>query len=376
MSRLRIAVVGAGNIAQQHLPVLSNHPDCQVALLCDPNAATRAQTAERFEIGEQAETVEQALARDDIDAVFVLVSVLHVARVAGASIAAGMPTFLEKPPGIYSSETARLAELQQRHGTVAMVGLNRRFYSSHLAARERLLARGPIVSVTVDAHEDLARASREKFSPLVLRRWAYANGIHALDLLRFFGGDVAEVDAWRSAVENDFPDSYTARLRFGGGALGRAAVDWFAPGRHRFEVRGIGACATSRPDWFDYIHRTRIPKAGQSRAVSWPTPPTPTITAVAAARSRAGPGRASLGGVRVGQLAAGFVLGLRRDDPEPGQIGRQAPGELASEIVQGGHHHQLGHDARLPPCASTTGGASPGTWSVPSRCTAPAPRAR
>src|SRR6266545_7058866 len=122
MSRLRVAVIGAGNIAQQHLPVLTNHPECEVALLCDLNPAIRAQTAERFKIGEQAETVEQALGRDDVDAVFVLVSVLHVAKVAGTCIAAGMPTFLEKPPGIYSSDTADLAELQHRHGTLAMVG--------------------------------------------------------------------------------------------------------------------------------------------------------------------------------------------------------------------------------------------------------------
>ena len=35
MSRLRVAVIGAGNIAQQHLPVLTNHPACEVAVLCD-----------------------------------------------------------------------------------------------------------------------------------------------------------------------------------------------------------------------------------------------------------------------------------------------------------------------------------------------------
>ena len=226
--------------------MLTDHPDCEVAVLCDVNAATRAATAEKFGIGAQAERTEEVLARDDVDAVFVLVSVLDVARVAGRCIAAGMPTLLEKPPGIYSADTAHLAELQQKHGTVAMVGLNRRFYSSHLAARERLLARGAIVSVAVDAHEDLARTSREKFPPLVLRRWAYANGIHALDLLRFFGGEVAEIEWWRRQVEYEFPDSFTARLTFAGGADGRAAVDWMSPGRHRFEVRTIGACATSR----------------------------------------------------------------------------------------------------------------------------------
>jgi predicted dehydrogenase len=273
MTPLRVAVIGAGNIAQQHLPVLLAHPDCEVALLCDSDPATLARTAQRLrsmggaegEGGPQAgepggadgggegelrhpelvTEVGDVLRRDDLDAAFVLVSVLAVSAVAGACLEAGLPTFVEKPPGIASAETARLAELQQRRGTVAVVGLNRRFYSSHLAARERLLALGPLATVTVEAHEDLARVSREKFPPLVLRRWAYANGIHALDLLRFFGGEVTEVLSRQETVEGPFPDSFSALLRFASGASGRAAVDWMAPGRHRFEVRGVGARATS-----------------------------------------------------------------------------------------------------------------------------------
>ena len=247
MPRVRIAVIGAGNIAQQHLPVLTNHPDCEVAVLCDLDQATLAATAQRFGIADQTASVDAVLRRDDLDAAFVLVSVLQVANVAGACLAAGLPTFLEKPPGIYSADTAQLAELAERHGTIAMVGLNRRFYSSHQAAREHLLARGPVMTVTVEAHEDLARVSREKFPPVVLRRWAYANGIHALDLLRFFGGDVLEVEAQRAQVENAFPDCFTAHLRFANGAIGRAAVDWMAPDRHRFEVRAVGVRATSEP---------------------------------------------------------------------------------------------------------------------------------
>jgi predicted dehydrogenase len=171
--------------------------------------------------------------------------VLHVARVAAQFIAAGVPTFLEKPPGIYSSDTVHLAELQQKHGTVAMAGFNRRFYANQMEAKRRLEAIGPVATVSVDAHEDLSRVSREKFPPLVLRRWAYANGIHGLDLLRFFGGDVAEVQSVRHTVEHGFPDSFSALLRFKNGAHGRAAVDWFAPSQHRYEVRTVGALATS-----------------------------------------------------------------------------------------------------------------------------------
>ncbi|MDQ3702421.1 MAG: Gfo/Idh/MocA family oxidoreductase, partial [Chloroflexota bacterium] len=169
MTPVRVAVVGAGNIAQQHLPVLTAHPDCEVVLLCDTDEAMLAESAYRFAIPGRVTDLRAVLGRDDVDAVFVLVSVLRVAEVAGTFIAAGLPTFLEKPPGICSADTARLVELQQQRRTMATVGLNRRFYSSHLAAREQLLAHGPIVSVTVDAHEDLARISREKFPPLVQR---------------------------------------------------------------------------------------------------------------------------------------------------------------------------------------------------------------
>jgi predicted dehydrogenase len=278
MSRLRIAVIGAGNIAQSHLAVLTNHPECEVAVLCDRDPQILATTGDRFGIAERLSDPEALLGRDDLDAVYVLVSVLHVSAVAGTFIAAGIPTFLEKPPGIYSSDTAHLAELQQRHGTIAMVGLNRRFYVTQLEARRRLLDLGPVATVTVDAHEDLTRVSRAKFPPLVLQRWAYANGIHALDLLRFFGGDVAEVHAFRHPVgrsgiqqggqpgEADQPDSISAVLRFANGAAGRAAVDWFAPGQHRYEVRTVGAVVTSSP----VVGRTVLRVRGQEEAVLEP----------------------------------------------------------------------------------------------------------
>lgn len=255
MSELRVAVVGAGNIAQQHLRVLTAQSDCRIVLLCDLNPITRAETANRFGIAEHVDATKAVVQRDDIDAVFVLVSVTAVATVATTFLQAGLPTFLEKPPGLYSTETAQLAELAERRGTIAMVGLNRRFYASHLAVQQRLAQHGPLATVTVEAHEDLAslperwKAMRGSAIPVaVLRRWAIANGIHALDLLRFFGGDVIEVYPTAHArFEQDFPDAHTAVVRFANGAHGRALIDWMAPGSHRFELRGVGMRATSQP---------------------------------------------------------------------------------------------------------------------------------
>jgi phthalate 4,5-cis-dihydrodiol dehydrogenase len=251
MSRLRVAVVGAGNVAQSHLQVLTDHPDCEVVALVDPAANTLAATADRFRISERLDSADALLGRDDIDAVFVLVSVVAVANVAARYIDAGLPTFLEKPPGLYSSETEHLAELQQKRGTIATVGLNKRYYSNLQEMKSRLAAVGPVVTVALDAHEDLSTVSRKQFSLEVLRRWPYANGIHGLDLLRFFGGDVAEVESHAHTVENAFPDSFSAMIRFESGAAGRAAIDLFGPGEYRCEVHVVGATAIlEKPDWF------------------------------------------------------------------------------------------------------------------------------
>jgi predicted dehydrogenase len=254
MSRLRVAVIGGGRVAQFHLQVLTNHPDCDVVALADRDPQLLATTADRFGIGERLADADALLGRDDVDAVFVLVNVLAVANVAAKFIDAGMPTFLEKPPGLYSSETAHLAELQQKRGTIATVGLSKRYFANFLEMKRRLAEIGPVATVSVDAHEDLRDVERDKFPPEVLRRWPYANGIHAIDLLRYFGGDVAEVESHARTIENGFPDSFSAMVHFKSGAMGRAAVDLFGPGDYRCEVHVVGATAFSavRPDWFGH----------------------------------------------------------------------------------------------------------------------------
>jgi predicted dehydrogenase len=147
-----------------------------------------------------------------------------------------------------------------------MVGVNRRFYSTLLKGRELLLASGGVRSVTVEAHEDVQRIREDpKFPTEVLRRWSAANGIHALDLLRFFGGDVSDIKPNHHTVEGPMPDCCTAVLTFAGGAVGRALMDWFAPGGHRVEVRGEGVTFTSSLGAQATFRR----RGGQPETIEW-----------------------------------------------------------------------------------------------------------
>jgi len=237
--KLKVAVVGTGNIAQKHLPVLLDLPDVEISALVDMDPQMLQETGDQFGIENRLESYETLLGDDRPDAVFVLVSVLAVPRVATDFLRAGVPTFLEKPPGIYTHQTQRLADLAREHNVLAMVGVNRRFYSNGLRGREMLLEEGPIRTVSLEAHEDLDRIRKgTKFPPEVLRRWSAANGIHALDMLRFFGGNVSKITAIQRTFEGPMPDACSAILEFENGALGRAAMDWAGPGGHRYEVRG------------------------------------------------------------------------------------------------------------------------------------------
>lgn len=254
---LNVAVIGAGHIAQKHLPVLMGLPECHLASLVDTNADTLAASAERFDVPNRYASVGELLNQNRPDAVFVLVSVLRMADVVTEVLDARIPTFTEKPPGLYTHQTRALAKLSRETGTPAVVGVNRRFYSTLLEGREKLLLEGPVRSVTVEAHEDISRLGREKFPQEVVDRWSTANGIHALDLLRFFGGDVATVYSEQHTIQGPKPDCVSATIEFQNGARGRAAMDWFGPGDHRFEVRTDGATLTSERGYDTVILRRR-----------------------------------------------------------------------------------------------------------------------
>jgi predicted dehydrogenase len=66
-----------------------------------------------------------------------------------------------------------------------------------------------------------------------------ANGMHCIDLLRFLGGDVADVHALSSAWGDSNRNSYGALVRFQSGAIGHYVSNWTAPGRWYVTLYGL-----------------------------------------------------------------------------------------------------------------------------------------
>ena len=72
MERLRIGVIGAGRIAAgSHLPCLTRFPDVDV-VLCEVDAARLATVAAQYGIAQTYSDHRELLARERLDAAFVL----------------------------------------------------------------------------------------------------------------------------------------------------------------------------------------------------------------------------------------------------------------------------------------------------------------
>ena len=127
MPKLRVGVIGAGRIAEgSHLPCLTRFADVEL-VLCESAPERLAAVSQQFGIGATSADYHELLAPGRLDAVFVLTPPATLFPIARDCLAAGVPTLLEKPPGLTTAETRALAEMAERVGVFGMVGLNRRF---------------------------------------------------------------------------------------------------------------------------------------------------------------------------------------------------------------------------------------------------------
>lgn len=96
MSATGVGIVGAGNISDEYLRSLATYPDVRVVAIADLDLDRARAQAERHGV-PAAVTVDELLARDDVEIVVNLTIPAAHAEVALAAIAAGKHVWGEKP---------------------------------------------------------------------------------------------------------------------------------------------------------------------------------------------------------------------------------------------------------------------------------------
>lgn len=132
---IRVAVVGTGAISQiVHVPILAEREDVDLVALADLDEHKAATIARRFGV-EQVISPDEALDRDDLDAV-VLCTPNHVHEETSIrALEAGKHVFVERPLAPTSAAARRVVEAAEGSGKALVVGLAHRFRPEVAALR-------------------------------------------------------------------------------------------------------------------------------------------------------------------------------------------------------------------------------------------------
>lgn len=208
-NRLRVGVIGAGNIATiAQLPTLVQRADVELAALVsrrdDPSSLVR-----RWGFNAAYKTVEDMVDSQELDAVFVLTPRSEHAHAVQLCLSRDVDVFCEKPLAPATDEAERLADLADERGRILMVDFNRRYAPVYTAGREVFGTKGATFCVA------------QKNRPGSEYRATFENAIHMVDLLRWYcGGEPEHVAAHAAGDDPWEEDGVAATIRFSTGNTG------------------------------------------------------------------------------------------------------------------------------------------------------------
>jgi len=220
LQKVRIGVVGAGYISQHyHCPALKNlsrkYPQLELAAICDLRLERAAELAATFGFGAHYTDYTRMLEQQELDGAYILVDPAHLKEVAMEFIHRGIPLLLEKPPGKSSDEVRELIAAAEEKGVSPLVALNRRFMPLVQRMRKLIeqLGRPPQVLVA-----QMLRHQRTE------EDFAYSTAVHAVDLMRYLGGDVCELRVEKFSPAGNQACSYLVDFLFESGLRGRLSI--------------------------------------------------------------------------------------------------------------------------------------------------------
>lgn len=204
---MRIALIGAGNMARHHLQTILPREEDEVVAIVEPNPEAYALTAKMFEGRKLPEpfdnfTVMLNKYAGRLDAA--LISTPHADHYvqAKACLEAGMDVLLEKPMVMTSEEAQRLIEtvdMTRRLMVVAFQGsLSPQIRHAAMLIRHGGL--GPIQSISALTWQNWDQTTRNtwrQIPELAGGGFLFDTGAHMLNTISDLAGeDFAEVGAW------------------------------------------------------------------------------------------------------------------------------------------------------------------------------------
>src|SRR5579859_1035340 len=246
LKKWRVALVGAGLIGARRARLAHEHPDSEVVSVADTDfQKARALAAE---VGARAiEDWTEAVSDPAVNIVVVATPTDSHAPISLLAFKNGKHVLCEKPLARNPAEAGRMVVVAARRGLKLMTGFNHRFHpailKSHTLTDEGTLGK-LLFARCIYGHGGREGYEKEwRVKPGVSGGGELIDqGIHALDLFRWFLGGFREVNGFVGTLfwpVRPVEDNAFALLRTRQGALAQLHASWTQwKNRFNFEVYG------------------------------------------------------------------------------------------------------------------------------------------
>jgi predicted dehydrogenase len=203
---MRAAIVGCGLIGRKRAQSLAG---CTLTVCCDP-ILSRAEALARPASAEAVTDWRTVVTRPDVDIVLVATTHDMLAPIACVAAAAGKHVLIEKPGARRAAELDPVRTAAERTGAIVRVGFNHRYHRAFRKARE-IYASGALGEMMF-VRGRYGHGGRPGYD----KEWRAVpalsgggelvdQGMHLIDLARWFLGDFAKVQGSLATYFWDMP---------------------------------------------------------------------------------------------------------------------------------------------------------------------------
>ncbi|MCI8388789.1 MAG: Gfo/Idh/MocA family oxidoreductase [Clostridiales bacterium] len=214
MSKLRVGLIGAGNIAGTHMGAYKHNPNAEVVAVCDIDIDKCNAFADRNNIPKRFASVAEMLANVELDAADVCVWNCAHAECAIAALNAGLDVMCEKPMAMNAAEAEAMLDAAKKNGKLLMLGFVTRFSTEARIAKD-FIDQGYFGDIYYSKATYMRRngnpggwfadKDRSGGGPII------DIGVHPLDLTRYLMGNPEPVSVF--AVTSDLLHDDRAKLK-------------------------------------------------------------------------------------------------------------------------------------------------------------------
>jgi 2-hydroxy-4-carboxymuconate semialdehyde hemiacetal dehydrogenase len=194
---MRIALAGAGAFGEKHLDGLKLIDGVEIVSVISRRADQAAEAAAKYGAPHSGTELDEALARDDVDAVILCTPTQMHAEQAIACMNAGKHVQIEIPLSDSWPDAQAVLAKSQETGLVCMVGHTRRFNPSHQWVHNRIVAgEFSVQQMDVQTYFFRRKNMNAKGQP---RSWTdhllWHHAAHTIDLFAYQAGRIVAAHA-------------------------------------------------------------------------------------------------------------------------------------------------------------------------------------